>query len=252
MSAVDRTPNAAVPGEDGSLDGTLTEQRAYYAARAAEYDEWFQRRGRYDHGREANARWHAEVAMVRAALAAAHIEGEVLELACGTGLWTEQLVRGGAHVTAIDASPEMLTLNRARLEQAGLADRVVYAQADLFAWRPDRTYDAVFFGFWLSHVPDERLGPFLAAVAAALGPGGRLFFVDSRREPTASSPDQPLSEAADPIMRRRLNDGREFRIVKVFREPAALVAAFARHGIDLTAEETPTYFQYGVGARRRG
>ena len=104
-------------------------------------------------------------------------------------------------------------------------------------------------GFWLSHVPEERLDPFLAAVAAALRPDGRVFFVDSSREPTASTPDQPLPEATTEIMRRRLNDGREYQIVKVFREPPALTAAFARQEITLDVRETPTYFQYGAGRR---
>ena len=42
-----------------SQDDTLREQIAYYRARADEYDEWFLRRGRYDHGDAENARWQA-------------------------------------------------------------------------------------------------------------------------------------------------------------------------------------------------
>lgn len=237
------------PEQPAVMPSVLAEQRAYYGARAAEYDEWFLRRGRYDHGPEQNARWWAEVAEVRTALAAARLTGEVLELAGGTGIWTERLARNATSITVLDASPEMIAINQDRLARAGLADRVAYQQADLFAWRPDRAYDAVFFGFWLSHVPAGRLDPFLAAVAEALRPGGRVFLVDNRREPTSSSPDQPLAAADDPIMPRRLNDGRTFRIVKVFREPAELVAAFARQGLELTVHETPTYFQWGIGRR---
>ena len=40
----------------------LDEQRAYYRARAGEYDSWWLREGRYDHGREANRRWFEEIA----------------------------------------------------------------------------------------------------------------------------------------------------------------------------------------------
>ena len=82
---------------------------------------------------------------------------EVLELACGTGSWTAQLLRHAAHVTAVDASPEMLALARARV---GDDERVAFVEADLFAWRPVRRYDVVCFGFWLSHVPDERFDAF--------------------------------------------------------------------------------------------
>ena len=231
------------------MEPALAEQRAYYEARAPEYDEWFERRGRYDRGPDLNARWRADVEQVRAALAAARLGGEVLELACGTGLWTARLALSAARVTALDASPAMLGRNRERLTAACLVDRVAYEQVDLFTWRPDRSFDAVFCGFWLSHVPEERLDPHLASIADALRPGGRLFFVDSRREPTASSPDQPLAAAGEALAVRRLNDGRTFHAVKVFRSPAALEAAFARRGMAITVRETPTYFQYGFGAR---
>src|SRR5262245_17545841 len=72
---------------------------------------------------------------------------DVLELACGTGIWTKELANIAAGVTAVDASPEMLGLNAAKVADP----RVRYVQADLFAWQPDREYDLVFFAFWLSH-----------------------------------------------------------------------------------------------------
>lgn len=70
----------------------LAEQIAYYRARAGEYDQWFRRQGRYDRGAELNARWHAEAGQVRQALDRFAPAGRVLELACGTGLWTARLV----------------------------------------------------------------------------------------------------------------------------------------------------------------
>ena len=44
-----------------SNDPLIAEQIAYYRSRAGEYDEWFLRQGRYDHGPELNERWFAEV-----------------------------------------------------------------------------------------------------------------------------------------------------------------------------------------------
>ena len=52
------------------MNDVLGEMKAYYAARAPEYDDWWFRRGRYDLGEEGNARWAAEAAEVEAALAA--------------------------------------------------------------------------------------------------------------------------------------------------------------------------------------
>ena len=48
-------------------------------------------------------------------------------------------------------------------------------------------------------------------------------------------------------MIRRLNDGREFRIVKNFYEPELLVRVAADAGFALDVGQTDTFFQYGVG-----
>ncbi len=124
----------------------LSEQAAYYRARAPEYDAWWQRTGRYDRGTEATARWKAEAAQVEAELGRATLTGEVLELACGTGWWTERLARTARHLTCIDASPETLEVNRARLASAGLP-LPTYGIANLFEWTPSTQFDAVFFSF---------------------------------------------------------------------------------------------------------
>lgn len=90
------------------VDDLLAEQANYYRQRAGEYEDWWFRRGRYDHGHEANARWFADAAEVQAVLERFDPAGNVLELACGTGLWTQRLAPHAATVTAIDGSPEML------------------------------------------------------------------------------------------------------------------------------------------------
>jgi ubiquinone/menaquinone biosynthesis C-methylase UbiE len=233
-----------------NLVQTLTEQRDYYDARAKEYDEWWLRQGRFDHGEEANARWHSEVTALHAALDNAGISGNVLELAPGTGNWTIHLARLASHVTALDASPEMIAINRARLEDAGLADCVTFEQVDLFNWRPDRTYDAVVMGFFLSHVPRELEDALMTAVAAALAPGGKVFFADSKREPTSTAPDQLLPEAGDQIMTRKLNDGRTFQVIKLYRSMSEMTDLFNCHGMTVDVQGTPNYFQYGSGQKK--
>jgi SAM-dependent methyltransferase len=225
----------------------LTEQARYYRARAGEYDDWWLRRGRYDHGEEANARWFADGDAVAAALERFAPTGDVLELACGTGLWTERLLPHARSVTAIDASQEVIELARARVDaRAGVADpRVEYVQADLFAWEPQRTYDVCFFSFWLSHVPEERFAGFWEKVKRAVAPDGRVFFVDSLRSDLASAVDHQLPAPDEQIMLRRLADGREYRIVKSFHEPAALQLRLAGLGWSATVEQTPEFFLYG-------
>jgi ubiquinone/menaquinone biosynthesis C-methylase UbiE len=230
-----------------NLDQTLTEQRDYYDARAPEYDEWWLRQGRFDHGDEANAQWRDEIAVMHAALDGAGIQGDVLELAPGTGNWTIHLAQIARHITALDASPEMIAINRSRLEAAGLAGCVRFQQVDLFNWQPDRTYDAVVMGFFLSHIPVELEDALMANVAAALAPGAKVFFADSKREPTSTAPDQPLPGAGDQLMTRKLNDGRTYQVIKLYRSVAEMTDLFTRHGINIDVHETPCYFQFGSG-----
>ena len=219
----------------------LQEQIDYYRARASEYDEWFYRQGRYDHGDE-NAQWFAEVEVIQQALHNLPPQDHILELACGTGIWTQELIKLGTHITAVDASPEMMNINRAKVQ----SDKVSYQQADLFAWQPTQTYDMVFFSFWLSHVPPEQLESFLQSVSKALKPNGILFLIDSRRVASSTAKDHHIPDEGTSLT-RRLNDGREFQIVKIFYEPTTLESHLARANIKTQVHQTDNYFIYAQG-----
>jgi demethylmenaquinone methyltransferase/2-methoxy-6-polyprenyl-1,4-benzoquinol methylase len=225
---------------DAEKEQLLAEQVNYYRARAAEYDEWFFRQGRYDRGEEHRRLWFEEVATVEAALADASPSGDVLELACGTGIWTRRLAATATRLTAVDASSEVIAINRSRVR----APHVHYVQADLFAWAPPATYDFVFLGFWLSHVLPARFEAFWTMVRRALRPSGTVFFVDSLAAPDATARDQHIE--SDGIVERRLNDGRTFRIVKIFYEPSGLSARFAELGWAAAVKATLNFFVYGT------
>lgn len=71
------------------INQALTDQKIYYQLRAEEYDEWWYRQGRYDCGTNANATRYEEADQVKTALGQFCLEGHILELAPGTGIWTE-------------------------------------------------------------------------------------------------------------------------------------------------------------------
>ena len=225
----------------------LAGQVAYYRDRAAEYDQWWFRTGRFDRGSEHNKSWLADVRAVEVALGAflrAARPQTILELACGTGLQTRHLASSGARVTAVDASPEVIAINRARVARAN----VDYVEADLFAWTPPARYDLVFMSFWLSHVPHARFDSLWTMVRNALRPGGHAYVIDSAHDPTSTARDHPPPDATAGVVTRKLNDGREFRIVKVFHEPAVLNARLAQWGFDAAIGRTPRYFIHGAAS----
>ncbi|HZE06022.1 MAG TPA: class I SAM-dependent methyltransferase [Solirubrobacteraceae bacterium] len=225
----------------------LSEQLQCYRARASEYDKWWLREGRFDRGAEANARWFAETAELERVLARFHPHGEVLELACGTGLWTRRLVDYATHVTAVDAAPEVLAINRARVGDP----TVTYVEADLFDWTPEPgAYDACVFTFWLSHVPQDRFAAFWERVAGALKRHGRVFFIDSARSESSTAADHRLPDEGESTMTRRLDDGREFQIIKRFYDPEPLTAELAKLGWDCEIATTGEFFIYGTATGR--
>lgn len=185
----------------------LDEQIAYYRARAPEYEG----------GLYATAEAQALIDEVAARLPAS---ADVLEIACGTGVWTERLGQRVARLTALDAAPEMIELARRRV-----GENVEFVEADVLGWRPQRQYGLVFFGFWLSHVPDERFADFWALVGQCLAPGGEVIFVDEHVCKAGKE-----SWLAREVAQRTLADGSTHRVVKNYLEPARVTPRLAALG----------------------
>ena len=217
---------------DDRLHALLAEQIDYYRARAVEYD----RTSPFTY----DARSRAELV---AALEAFAPCGRVLELACGTGEWTVELAEHTSQLTAVDASREMLALNRQRV---GRAD-VRYLQADLFAWTPPARYDVVFFSAWLSHVPPQRFEDFWALVAACLNDDGHVFVIDEL--PAAGADEKLIADAPAPTVERDLTTGARYRIVKAFHEPDTLQARLTELGWNAEIRTVGWRFFYVAATR---
>jgi SAM-dependent methyltransferase len=214
------------------LDALLAEQIAYYRARADEYDETGVV-GAEQEGRR-----------LQAALEAFRPRGRVLELACGTGQWTDRLAAIAQSVTAVDASPEALAINRRRVGDP----RVRYVEADLFNWRPVERYDTIFFAFWLSHVPPDRFDAFWALVTECLAPAGRVFFIEDR--PSMATQERTVLGGPAYVVERKLLDGRAYRAVKAFREPQWLHRRLSTLGFEIEIETVGPHFFYATARRR--
>jgi SAM-dependent methyltransferase len=207
-------------------------QIAYYRARAAEYDSTYSER--------------MSLPRLAKSLDALPISGDVLELACGTGQWTQLLSGRTRSLTALDAAPEMLS--RARDRMRGTTTRFI--EADIFGWEPDRQYDTVFFAFWLSHVPPVEMEAFWDLLRWALAPGGRVVFLDD--SPAKAEIEDPVGEAPVPTVHRTLADGSRHLAVKVFRDPAGLTSQLNGLGWESRVEAIDPFHLTGVARPREG
>lgn len=189
------------------VDRLLEEQVAYYRARAPEYDRTSMPEGDpfAEHGRR-----------LRDWLRGLSVSGSVLEIAAGTGQWTGILAESADRLLVTDASPEMLALNRAK---HGQPPGVHYRVADAFALKLTQRFDAIFFGFFLSHVPPDSFDRFWDGVSAVLEPDGMAVFIDEG--PHEGWNEAWIDEKAG-IVHRRLSDGSSYHAVKVLWKVAAL------------------------------
>jgi demethylmenaquinone methyltransferase/2-methoxy-6-polyprenyl-1,4-benzoquinol methylase len=196
-------------------DETLAGQLEYYRRRADEYDVTA-----YGDVTAARQRIARLVAEMRPA-------GRVLEIACGTGLWTEALAQHAETVTATDAATEVLAIARERVPAANVEFQV----ADVFAWPSDARFDVIFFSAWLSHVPARRFDEFWGRLRRLTAADGRVLFIDEHVDERAK---EAYVAGWDEIVERRLTDGRTYRIVKNFVEPDRLTQRLAGLGWDCT------------------
>jgi demethylmenaquinone methyltransferase/2-methoxy-6-polyprenyl-1,4-benzoquinol methylase len=125
---------------------------------------------------------------------------------------------------------------------------VRFIEADLFRWRPDRRYDVVFFGFWLSHVPEELFEQFWSLVGDCLALDGRVLFVDD----AFRTPDELIEGERSSVIRRHLTDGTPYRAVKVPHSPAELEQRLADLGWRIRVQGSAFGpFYWGAGGRDR-
>ena len=201
---------------DSPADVSAAEMRAYYASRAPYYDVVYLKPERAQ-----------DIAFLSGHLPAAFAGCSVLEVACGTGYWTQHIARTAARLVAVDAGPEPLHFARLR----PLAERVTFRQEDAYALPADLgEFDAAFAGLWFSHVPIERRVEFVRSLHARLRARAKVVFIDNSEVQCREWPIVETDDRGNTYQRRRLRDGSDHRVLKNFPredELTQLLAPFA-------------------------
>jgi ubiquinone/menaquinone biosynthesis C-methylase UbiE len=176
--------------------------QSYYASRAPEYDQVYLKPERQTDLREIE-RW----------LPTQFIGATVLEVACGTGYWTQFIAQSAAHVIAIDASPETMRIAKGRVPEG----KVTFLVGDAYNLPPHvGKFSAAFAGFWFSHVPRAKRHAFLHGLNALLMPGARVVLLDNLYVAGSSTPITETDSGGNTYQVRQLQDGSTHRILKNF------------------------------------
>ncbi len=179
------------------------EMKRYYGARAPAYEQIYYR-DIPERRRELDEEASRLAELVKSK--------SVLELACGTGYWTQVMSRTAASITASDLSSEMLT--EAKKKTFGIP--VDFVQADMFAQAfPAGQFDITALGFWFSHQPRQEFDRLFEVLTAPLKKGGLIWMIDNNppaEGPTMESAGQ--DDYGNNYKKRFLDSGEQFTILK--------------------------------------
>jgi len=217
---------------------------------SAELVDYYRRRAREYEAIYAKPERQADLAWLRSHVPQRLAGRRVLEVACGTGYWTEVIAPHVRSITAIDYAEETLAIARAKKYPV---NRVQLAQGDAYAL-PDfgRRHDALFAVFWWSHVPLARLDSFLDGVATAVAPGAIVAFLDNRYVEGSSTPVSRRDGEGNTYQTRKLDDGSAHDVLKNFPSERELIERASAHGVEAKVEWLDYYWLLVYRTRRDG
>lgn len=196
----------------------------YYNRRAREYEAVYRRDDPIRQG---------ELVEMETAIQNAMHGKRVLEVACGTGYWTERAVKTAEHITAIDAAPETLEIARAKKLPS---DKVDFSLGDAYRLDGTGTFDAGFAMFWFSHVPKARIEEFLQGFHVTLEKGSTVFMAENMLQEGVGGELIRKQGIEDTFKRRTLADGSVHEVLKNYYDRSELEALLSPFATDLRVE----------------
>ncbi len=191
----------------------------YYAQRASEYEAIYAKPER-----------QADLQAAAQILQDIFRGKTVLEIACGTGYWTQQIAQTAAYMHATDINESVLEIARSKDYPL---DNVQFSQADLYEILPEKPTEALFGGFIWSHIKLEELERFIEQVNSLLRPGGTVVFMDNRFVEGSSTPIAEQDAQGNTYQWRPLKDGTSFLVLKNFPERKDLELVLAEKAKNL-------------------
>jgi len=190
----------------------------YYRARASEYEQIY-----YRDVPDRRKEIEEEADRLRELVKNQH----VLELACGTGYWTEIMAETAASIIASDISPEMI----AEARKKNLRGKVSFVLSDLKQPAFARgAFDFIALGFWFSHHPRQHQGALFQTLTDLLKDGKPAWLIDNN--PPAEGPNLEsvgTDKYGNNYKRRFLDNGAEHTILKNYFTEDQLRDIFAPH-----------------------
>jgi demethylmenaquinone methyltransferase/2-methoxy-6-polyprenyl-1,4-benzoquinol methylase len=190
----------------------------YYSERAGEYEKIYSKSERQ--------RDLVEAAQILQAL---FKDADVLEIACGTGYWTQRIAQTAHSVLATDINEDVLEIARNK----DFLSNVVYKKADLYSIEDRVKFSHLFGGFIFSHILSQDVPYFVRTLNNHVMPGGTIVLMDNIFVEGSNTPIAHTDASGNTFQSRKLNDGSSHLVLKNFPRPEFFMEFFAPLGVDL-------------------
>jgi 2-polyprenyl-3-methyl-5-hydroxy-6-metoxy-1,4-benzoquinol methylase len=218
-----------------TMHDTEVSMKSYYAARAFEYDRVYEKPER-----------QVDIRILQQWLPHLFAGRHLLEIACGTGYWTQFIAPLAANIVALDAAVETIDIAKTRVPR----EKVQFLVADAYLIPQNiSVFDAVFAGFWFSHIPKSRRKEFLVGVSSHLRPGAKIVFVDNRYVEGSNHPISECDDEGNTYQTRKLADGTTHRVLKNFPTESELMEMLDETGVNCRFTNFEYYWAFEYEAK---
>jgi SAM-dependent methyltransferase len=194
----------------------IRQMNAYYAKRALLHDNLM---GYID-----NVRMEELLSPIIKRLERYLIDQDVLEIACGTGNWTQVLAKRARSVLATDINSSVLEIAKKKNYPSG---KVIFKIADAYALQKIKgKFILAFAADWWSHIPKSMIPGFVKGLHTKLVKEAKVIFVDMLPSESLDRMFSHHDEEGNLIHKRSLSDGKEFYVVKNFPTEKELKKVF--------------------------
>jgi SAM-dependent methyltransferase len=201
--------------------------KEYYARRAQNYESIYQK-----------TELQSEIDWVVERASEVVVARHVLEVACGTGFWTQRLAPFADSVTATDNCEEMLAVAKAKTYKD---ENVEFALADAFDL-PAGEFNACIAAFWWSHIKKEQQVSFLTKLRARLGKDSVLVLIDDNYLEERTLPTARTDLEGNTFQLRDCDDGSRFEILKNYPADSYLRKKFAPFAKEIRIQRSEHYW----------
>ena len=194
----------------------------YYARRASEYEEIYHRN---------DPQRQKEQSEIRTRITEAFRGTDVLEVACGTGYWTQFVSETAQSIVATDFNGEVLEI--ARQKQYGCPVSIEMADAYNLTFQP-KTFTGALANFWFSHIPKDRIANFLEGFHSKLKPGSSVFMADNMNVLGVGGKLITKQGDENTYKLRILKDGTQHEVLKNYFTVEGILEIFKRYDPNLS------------------